>query len=269
MTKWIVKALSVVAALLGAPLAQAQIAPGANVLDPVLEEIALDGTIYIQRVSDGAVWSANEARSAMRFVPASTYKIPNTLISLETGVTTWDEVFIWDGQPRMFARWERDMTLAEAFQLSAVPVYQELAHRVSYRVMQDWVQRLAYGNQDIGAEDNIDQFWLSGPVAISAQEQVGLVTRLEAQTLPFNTDNQRRLGEVMIVDSELAGVLHGKTGWTRQPGRDFIGWFVGWYEFEGEDYVFAMNAEVSDFDSQAGYRKGLIETALKRVTGED
>lgn len=269
MTKWTVKALGLVAAMLCAPLAEAQIAPGGDVLDPVLSETGLEGTIYIKRVSDEAVWSANEARSAMRFVPASTYKIPNTLISLETGVTTWDEVFIWDGEPRMFSRWERDMTLAEAFQLSAVPVYQELAHRVSYRVMQDWVERLPYGNQDIGSEDDIDQFWLSGPVAISAQEQVDLVTRLEAQTLPFNADNQRRLGEVMIMDTDLHGVLHGKTGWTRQPGRDFIGWFVGWYEFEGEDYVFALNLEVSDFETQSGLRKSLIEAALKRVTGED
>ena len=45
----------------------------------------------------------NSSRSETRFVPASTFKIPNTLIALEEGaIKNEKEVIQWDGKDRGF-----------------------------------------------------------------------------------------------------------------------------------------------------------------------
>jgi beta-lactamase class D len=42
----------------------------------------------------------------------------------------------------IFPAWEKDMTLGEAMQASAVPVYQELARRIGLSLMQEEVKEL-------------------------------------------------------------------------------------------------------------------------------
>jgi len=62
-------------------------------------------------------------------VPASTFKIANTIIALETGVVKDEnEIIPYGGRP--FKHWEKDMSMREAIALSAVPIYQELARRI-------------------------------------------------------------------------------------------------------------------------------------------
>ncbi len=82
----------------------------------------------------------------------------NALIGLQHGKATTNEIFKWDGKKRSFAAWE-DMTLGQAMQASAVPVYQELARRIGLELMQQEVQRIQFGNQQIGQQ--VDNFWLS------------------------------------------------------------------------------------------------------------
>lgn len=92
------------------------------------------------------------------------------MIGLEVGtVKDVDEIFIYDGSPRMFEFWEKDMGLREAIAVSNVPIYQELARRITLEKMNESIQKLNYGNMDIG--DKVDMFWLEGPLKISAIEQ--------------------------------------------------------------------------------------------------
>src|SRR5687767_13169672 len=44
------------------------------------------GAFVLVEVESGKTWVVNEELAGQRFLPASTYKIPNTLIGLETGV---------------------------------------------------------------------------------------------------------------------------------------------------------------------------------------
>ena len=54
--------------------------------------------LLIERLEDGARWSAGGARIETRFSPASSSKIPHTLIALESGLAKGpDELFPWDG----------------------------------------------------------------------------------------------------------------------------------------------------------------------------
>ncbi len=64
-------------------------------------------------------------------LPASTFKIANTIIGLETGVIESDSViFKWDGRPKGNKNWEQDLILRDAFHFSCVPCYQDVAREV-------------------------------------------------------------------------------------------------------------------------------------------
>ncbi len=63
----------------------------------------------------------NESRSDMRFSPASTFKIPNTLIALETKIVhSEDFLFKWDGTDKGLQQWNSDQTLESAMRISCV-----------------------------------------------------------------------------------------------------------------------------------------------------
>lgn len=65
----------------------------------------------------------------MFFSPASTFKIPNTLIALNEGVVTKDSVIVWDKKIREYESWNKDQTLLTAFKSSCVWCYQEFASK--------------------------------------------------------------------------------------------------------------------------------------------
>ncbi|MGB1015227.1 MAG: penicillin-binding transpeptidase domain-containing protein, partial [Nannocystaceae bacterium] len=121
----------------------------------------------------------NPEAAGIGHLPASTFKVPNTLIGLETGVIP-DVTFSlpWDGKHRSVKPWNRDHDLASAMKYSVVWFYQEVARRIGESRMQQWVDRFAYGNRNIGG--GIDEFWLAGELRISAREQVDFLARLSA-----------------------------------------------------------------------------------------
>src|SRR5688572_3206145 len=90
----------------------------------------VDGCFTMLNNSDGSVTVYNMALDTMRLTPASTFKIPNSLIALQTGVAVNDSMVIkWDGIKRWNDEWNKDMNMREAFKTSNVAYYQEIARR--------------------------------------------------------------------------------------------------------------------------------------------
>jgi hypothetical protein len=120
------------------------------------------GTFVGYKVDDYLIIASDKVRSGEAKLPASTFKIANSLIALETGVVADPDkdIFKWDGVTRSIEAWNKDHTLRSAIAASAVPVYQEIARRIGEERMQKYVDLLDYGNRDIGG--GIDQFWLTG-----------------------------------------------------------------------------------------------------------
>lgn len=214
------------------------------------EEVVDDGgdAIFREHGVEGAFVVLDEHRRVRRivgpalaqtgFLPASTFKIPNTLIGLETGVIP-DEHFAlkWDGQTRDVEAWNRDHDLASAMKYSVVWFYQEVARRIGEARMRTWVDRLAYGNRDIGG--GIDRFWLDGALRITPREQVEFLRRLHDRALPVKQENVDRLMRILVLEETGDYVLRGKTGLT-VIGERAIGWLVGFVERGGLDrYVYA------------------------------
>src|SRR6476661_5521556 len=111
------------------------------------------------------------------YLPASTFKIVNSLIGLQTGVISSDSMVIkWDGIKRRVEEWNKDLTMYEAFRVSAVPYYQEVARRIGKDTMQFWLDSLSYGTKKITTQ--VDSFWLDNSLKIKPDEQLGLMKEL-------------------------------------------------------------------------------------------
>ena len=138
------------------------------------------GTFVGYRVDEYLIIASDKERSGEGKLPASTFKIPNSLIALETGVVADPDkdVFKWDGVKRSIEAWNQDHTMRSAIAVSAVPVYQEIARRIGEARMQKYVDLLEYGNRNIGG--GIDQFWLTGDLRIDPIQQIDFVDRLGA-----------------------------------------------------------------------------------------
>lgn len=205
------------------------------------------GTFVLYDVNAQTMSVFNKPRAETRFYPASTFKIPNSLIGLSTGaVSTVDEVFPYDGQPQFLKSWERDMGLRDAIKVSNVTVYQALARRIGLPAMQYNVSKLGYGNAEVGQV--VDNFWLKGPLKISALEQVQFLARLAQGQLPFSLEHQAKVREISQLEQGDGWTLYGKTGWStaQTPG---IGWWVGWVEQGGKVYSFALNIDMDDLET--------------------
>src|SRR3977135_746217 len=101
------------------------------------------------KIDEYLVIASDTERSGEAMLPASTFKIPNSLIALETGVVgdPDKDVFPWDGVVRSIEAWNRDHTMRSAIAASAVPVYQEIARRIGAERMQKYVDLFEYGNR--------------------------------------------------------------------------------------------------------------------------
>ncbi|WP_232529360.1 penicillin-binding transpeptidase domain-containing protein [Methylomonas koyamae] len=112
----------------------------------LFKNAGVTGTFVLYDVGADKFVGHNQTRSKVRFVPASTFKIPNSLIGLSVGaVKSVDDVLPYGGKPQPFDAWAKDMGLREAIMLSNVPIYQELARRVGLERMREYVSKLGYG----------------------------------------------------------------------------------------------------------------------------
>lgn len=201
-----------------------------------------NGTFVGYKVEDYLVIASGSVRSGEGRLPASTFKIANSLIALETGVVADPDkdVFKWDGVKRWNEAWNQDHTLRSAIAVSAFPVYQEIARRIGPERMQTFVDLMDYGNRDIGG--GIDQFWVSGALRIDPVQQVDFVDRLRRGTLPVSKRSQDLVRDILPVTKVGDAVIHAKTGLTdREHGS--LGWLVGWVDKGDQPTVFALNLD--------------------------
>jgi beta-lactamase class D len=211
-------------------------------LDKLFEEAGVNGTFVLYDVNDNRITLHNQGRAETRFIPASTFKIANSLIGLSTGVVdSVDDILPYGGEPQYLKSWEQDMGLRDAIKISNVPIYQELARRIGVDRMREGLAELNYGNGQTGPV--IDIFWLQGPLKISALEQVGFLARLAQGKLPLSAEVQTSVGEILQIEKDDNWVLYAKTGWTTTPSPH-IGWWVGWVVKDKNIYSFAINIDM-------------------------
>ncbi len=219
------------------------------------------GTFVLFDYNNKTFIKHNPERSKERFKPCSTFKIPNSLIGLESGVIE-DENFVikWDGKPKFVKAWERDHSLKTAIEHSVVPYYMELARRVGREEMQHFLDKLNYGNKTIGQED---YFWLDGSLQISAEEQIVFLVNFYENKLPFSQRNIDIVKDIIIREKNSSYIWRSKTGMGRINDEKVIGWYVGYVEVKDNVYFFAMNIEAETYNDVAPLREKITKEIFK------
>lgn len=203
----------------------------------------VDGCFAFLDNSNGKITVYNFAMDTARFLPASTFKMVNGLIALETGVATSENMIIkWNGHKANYPNgkeatdWNKDLTFKEAFKVSAVPYFQELARQIGKDTMQLWLDSLGYGTKKI--KGPLDSFWLNNSLKISPDEQLGFIKKLYFEQLPFRKSVQQTITGLMLQEDNTTYKLSYKTGWGFDEKNNSIGWLTGWIEENRHVYFF-------------------------------
>ncbi|HYJ08737.1 MAG TPA: penicillin-binding transpeptidase domain-containing protein [Polyangiaceae bacterium] len=224
----------------------------------------VSGSIALYDTQDGVLSCSDVARCQKAVIPASTFKIPNSMIALETGVVEGpDTVLPWDRKQYQVENWNQDLKFRDAFRVSCVPCYQAIARKVGEAGERDWVEKLGYGNRNITG--GVDGFWLWGELRISPVEQIDFLRRFDGNRLPISERTADIVRDMMALDVTETYVLRGKTGAARPPEEAMMAyWFVGWLEL-GERRVFfatLLDGHAADVEPLA-VRRRVTERVLR------
>jgi beta-lactamase class D len=219
------------------------------------------GCFLVYDLSTKSYLGHNLKRAKQGFPPASTFKLFNSLAALESVVIeNTDTRLNWDGVDRGNANWNRDQSLAEAFNFSTLWFYQEIARRIGKIQMRKFVERAKYGNRDIG--NLIDRFWLDdGSLRITAKQQIEFLVRLHKYDLPFSPENIDAVKKMSILERTNAYILRGKMG---SATAHEVAWLVGYVERGDNAYFFAMNIDTPR-NEDAAARIAITQDILREL----
>ena len=225
----------------------------------------VNGAIALFDSASNILSCSDEARCRQPRHPASTFKIANSIIALETGVVAEPESPLpWDGKTYDVPDWNRDHTLRTAIQVSCVPCFQGIARQVGEARMGEWVRKLEYGNFDISGK--IDTFWLVGALRITPVEELDFLRRLDRAELPIQPFVRDMVIDMITLDVGDDYVLRGKTGALLPPEAELTGWFVGWVERDARRVYFATLVDTVEPDIDfLKSRRRVTERVLRRL----
>ena len=237
-----------------------------NSLKRFFDENHVNGTFAMFNNGTGefTVYNLKRYRDSA-FLPASTFKIVNSLVGLQTGKITNDSMVIkWDGIERPVKEWNKDLSMYEAFRVSAVPYYQEVARRIGKDTMQFWLDSISYGTKKITTR--IDTFWLDNSLKITPDEEMGLVKRLYFHQLPFFDTYEDIVKRAMLFEDNSNYKLSYKTGWGQNEKGHQLAWIVGWIEENKHPYFFVLNFESVDANADIpAIRMKILKGILKQL----
>lgn len=221
-----------------------------NSLKKYFDENKVSGTFGLFDNGKGKFTIYNLARfSDSAYTPASTFKIINSLIGLETGVVANDSAILkWDGIARGRSECEKDLFMVDAFRISCPPWFQELARRIGEKNMQHYLDTVGYAAKKtrFTIQNNLDTFWLNNAATVTADEQLGLIKKLYFDQLPFQKRTQQLVRKMMLMENNANYSMGYKTGWGTTPAGNQIGWVIGWIEENQHPYFFVLQVESTD-----------------------
>ncbi len=215
----------------------------ANTIKNIFKENNIEGTIVIKALNKDIQYLYNEQRAKKALLPASTFKIPNSLILLnEKILKNENEIIKWDNKKRFLEEWNKDQTLKTAFKYSCVWCYQKYSKEISVEKYKQYLKDFNYGNKKVG--ESSSNFWLQGDIKISALQQISFLKRLYLETLPIDKKYINIVKNIMLEEQNKEYILSSKTGWV--TSKEKHGWYVGYIETKDEVWFFATNLLISD-----------------------
>lgn len=236
----------------------------------ILQTANVKGSVLIYDPEKRIIYSNDFKWCSRGFLPASTFKIPNSIIALETGVIDNDSTIIpWNGEKRGLAIWDHDLYFKDAFQLSCVPCYQDIARKIGYKRMNDYLNKLKFGEMKFDSL-TIDKFWLEGDSKINQYQMLDFLYRLYYSKLPVSQRTVEIIKRLMFIEDTDLGKLSGKTGWAIRNNNN-TGWFAGYLELKNKTYFVVTNVipnENFNLEFFAKIRKVITLSALKSIANQ-
>ena len=237
-----------------------------NDLKKNFDDYNVNGSFLLYNLNEDDYVCYNIDRCRKRFLPASTFKIFNSLVGIETGIIPDSNfIFYWDSTKYQVNNWNQDLILRRAFQYSCVPCYQALARKIGLERMKYYIEREHYGNEVL--TEPVDYFWLNATLKISQFEQINFLKKLYKEELDFSDKAMQLVKYIMLIENKQGYKLRAKTGWGTEEINLNIGWYVGYLEKDNNVYFFATNIESKIPDENFGNARVEITKLILRNLG--
>ena len=224
-------------------------------LEQIFQKAQIKGTLVLTTLDGKESYIYNTKRALTQYIPASTFKIPNTLIALEEKIIQDEyETIKWDGKIRDYEAWNKDQNLQTAIAVSCVWCYEKFAQSIGKEKYLEYLKKIDYGNKKVGK--SVSKFWLVGDIKISAIEEIEFLQRLYKNQLPFTQKNLDIIKKILIVEKTENYTIYAKSGWSGK-----IGWYVGYLQKANQVWFFAFNGDINK--NQLHHRKEIVINALK------
>ena len=228
------------------------------------DKYGVDGCFVLFNQADNEFLRYNSALCDSGYIPASTFKIPNSLIALEEGVIKdTSQIIKWDGHEWPNKSWNQDQTLKTALKYSCVWVYTDLAEQIGIDKYYDYIRSFDYGNKDLTGPPT--RFWLAGLFRISANQQIDFLRKFYNYNLPVSNRSIDVVKDLIILERTNSYILSGKTGGGLLTDSDYVMWLVGYVEKDNKPYFYAMNFKTNDFNKSSQARYNIVKDILMEL----
>lgn len=231
-------------------------------IDSIYQQNGVTGSLVVYDQNHDAYLTYHTDRINQGYIPASTFKIINSLIALEENIVPDENMMVpWDSVERSVEVWNQDHNLRSGIKYSVVWLYQDIARKVGEEAYRRWLTKAGYGNHNPGG--GVDMFWLNGDLRITPMQQVDLLRRLYHDDLPFSHRSLDITKDILIYEQTDQYTLRAKTGWSDAftPG---VGWFVGYLEIDDNVYFFANQLDIRQ-DEDIPARAQIVKDVFSRL----
>ena len=198
------------------------------------------------------------------YIPASTFKIPHSLIALEEGIVhDTNQIFKWDGKEWANKLWNQDQTLITAMKYSCIWVYFDFAKQIGINKYYEYVKSFDYGNENLTGPPT--RFWLTGALRISANQQIDFLRKFYNYELSSSKQSIETVKDLIILEQTNSYKLSGKTGGGNVSDNEYIMWLVGYIEIDNKPYFYAMNYKTNDFSKTLNARYEITKNILREL----
>jgi beta-lactamase class D len=206
----------------------------------------VDGSFSFLNNQQGDIIVYNMKLDTERLSPGTSFKIINTLIGVQTGKITNENTVI-----KTDSNVKKSITLKDAFNNSSVPFFQLVARQIGKDTMKRWLDSISYGNKNINGP--IDSFWLNNTLKISPDEQLGLMSKIYFEQLPFQKYAQQTVESLMLKEDNTLYKFSYTTGTGTDEKNNSFGWTLGWVEENRHVYFFVtyINSPDKNLDLQS------------------
>lgn len=212
-----------------------------NSLKKYFDSSNVDGSFEMLNNQMGEITLYNMKLDTQRISPASTFNVFCSLVGVQSGIIANENMTL---EAIGDTTADSSMTIKEAFQNSYNPYFQALAHRIGRDSLQLWIDSIGYGNKNTAGA--IDSFWINNHLQISPDEQLGFMSKLYFEQLPFQKYAQQLVSDLMLREDNTLYRLSYTTGAGIDESGESFGWVTGWIEENRHIYFFVTLIKSKD-----------------------